>query len=617
MGSLRSIRPSSPPMPILRLYTRVLELLGKEARLGWLLAVANLLLAASQFAEPVLFGRIVDVLSGKMVAGSSSAWPFLIAWVAFGLFTIACSAVVALQADRLSHRQRQAVLTDYFEHILQLPLTFHSGTHSGRVMKGMLNGTDALWRLLVGFFREHFAAILSVVVLLPLSLYLNWRLAILLFVLCIVFTALTTFVVRRTFGMQMEVEEHYSELSARASDALGNVALVQSFVRIDSEVKGLRSVADELLAAQMPVLSWWALVTVITRASTTITVLAIFTFGIALHDQGLTSVGEIVMFVSFATLLIQKLEQVVSFINNVFMEAPRLREFFNVLDAVPAVHDRNDAIDAGRLSGLVEFNDVTFSYDGKRPAVEDLSFTALPGQTIALVGATGAGKSTAIALLHRAFDPQSGFIRLDGMDVRGLTLTALRRNIGVVFQEALLFNRSIAENLRVGKPDATEAEMRKAAERAQALEFIERSGGFETNAGERGRMLSGGERQRLSIARALLKDPPILILDEATSALDAVTETKVNAALDEVMKGRTTFVIAHRLSTIRHATRILMFDNGHVIETGTFDELVAKGGRFAELARAQFMVQEHARTGETPKKNPKGNPKPDSAKVNS
>ena len=581
-------------MSIFSLYTRVLELLGKEARLGWLLAFANLLLAASQFAEPVLFGRIVDVLSGKTVAGSNSAWPFLVAWVAFGLFTIACSALVALQADRLSHRQRQAVLTDYFEHILQLPLTFHSGTHSGRLMKVMLNGTDALWRLWLGFFREHFAAILSVVVLLPLSLYLNWRLAILLFVLCVVFTALTTFVVRKTFGMQMEVEEHYSELSARASDALGNVALVQSFVRVESEVKGLRSVADELLAAQMPVLSWWALVTVITRASTTITVLAIFSLGIALHDQGLTSVGEIVMFVSFATLLIQKLEQVVSFINNVFMEAPRLREFFGVLDAVPAVHDRPDAIDAGRLSGLVEFNDVTFSYDGKRPAVEDLSFTALPGQTIALVGPTGAGKSTAIALLHRAFDPQSGFIRIDGMDVRGVTLTSLRRNIGVVFQEALLFNRSIAENLRVGKPDATEAELRKAAERAQAIEFIDRSGGFETNAGERGRMLSGGERQRLSIARALLKDPPILILDEATSALDAVTEAKVNAALDEVMKGRTTFVIAHRLSTIRNATRILVFENGRVIETGTFDELVTKGGHFAELAKAQFMVQETA-----------------------
>src|SRR5690349_18505657 len=582
-------------MPLLRLYTRVLDMLGKEARLGWILALANLCLAATQFAEPVLFGRIVDVLSGK--TASTSAWPLLGAWAAFGLFAIGASAWVALQADRLSHRQRQAVLTDYFEHILQLPMTFHTGTHSGKLMKVMLNGTDALWRLWLGFFREHFAAILSVVVLLPLSLYLNWRLAILLFVLCVVFTFLTTFVVRKTYGMQSEVEQHYSDLSARASDALGNVALVQSFVRIDAEVQGLRDVAGKLLAVQMPVLSWWALVTVITRASTTITVLAIFTLGIALHDQNLTSVGEIVTFVSFATMLIQKLEQVVSFINNVFMEAPRLQEFFNVLDAVPAVRDRPEAMDVGRLSGLVDFHDVSFSYDGKRPAVEDLSFAALPGQTIALVGPTGAGKSTAIALLHRAFDPQSGFIKIDGMDIRGLKLAALRRNIGVVFQEALLFDRSIADNLRVGKPDATEEEMRTAAARAQALEFIERSErGFETKAGERGRMLSGGERQRLSIARALLKDPPILILDEATSALDAVTEARVNAALDEVMRGRTTFVIAHRLSTIRNATRILVFDNGRVIESGTFDELVARGGRFAELAKAQFMVQESART---------------------
>ena len=581
-------------MSLLRLYARVLGLLGKETRLGWILAGANLLLAAAQFAEPVLFGKIVDTMSGKAAAGSlgsTSAWPMLLAWAAFGLFTILCGAWVALHADRLAHRQRQAVLTGYFEHILQLPLTFHTGTHSGRLMKVMLNGTDALWRLWLGFFREHFAAILSLVVLLPLALYINWRLAILLFLLCVIFTVLTTLVVRKTYGMQSDVEAYYSDLSARASDALGNVALVQSFVRIDAEVQGVRFVADKLLAAQMPVLSWWAMVTVITKASTTITILAIFAIGIFLNEQGLTSVGEIVTFVAFATLLIQKLEQVVSFINNVFMEAPRLTEFFNVLDAVPAVRDRPDAIDTGRLSGLVEFNDVSFSYDGKRPAVEDLTFTALPGQTIALVGPTGAGKSTAIALLHRAFDPQSGFIKIDGMDVRGLKLNALRRNIGVVFQEALLFNRTLADNLRVGKPDATDEELRIAASRAQALEFIERSErGFDTNAGERGRLLSGGERQRLSIARALLKDPPILILDEATSALDAATESKVMAALDEVMKDRTTFVIAHRLSTVRNATRILVFESGKIVEGGTFDELVAQGGRFAELAKAQFMV---------------------------
>src|SRR5256886_641167 len=191
-------------MSLLRLYTRVLEQLGKEARLGWILAAANLLLAGAQFAEPVLFGRIVDVLSGTPSTGplsSSSAWPLLAAWAAFGLFTILCSAAVALNADKLAHRQRQAVLTGYFEHIMQLPLTFHSGTHSGRLMKVMLNGTDSLWRLWLGVFREHFSPILRLVVLLPLAFYINWRLRILLFARFAQFPVLTTLVVRQTYAM--------------------------------------------------------------------------------------------------------------------------------------------------------------------------------------------------------------------------------------------------------------------------------------------------------------------------------------------------------------------------------------------------------------------------------
>ena len=264
-------------------------------------------------------------------------------------------------------------------------------------------------------------------------------------------------------------------MAERTTDTLGNIALIQSFARIEIEVSQMRKVGDMLLGAQMPVLSWWALAAVLTRASTTLTMLAILIVGIFLYIAGQTTVGEIVMFMSFATMLIGKLEQVVHFANQMVMDAPRLQEFFDVLDTVPAVRDRPDAIDPGRMRGLVEFEDVSYSYDGKRPAVEDLNFTALPGETIALVGATGAGKSTALALLHRVFDPQSGAVKIDGMDIRGLTLSGLRHNIGVVFQEALLFNRSIAENLRVGKPDATDEEMREACQRAQVLEIIERN----------------------------------------------------------------------------------------------------------------------------------------------
>jgi ATP-binding cassette subfamily B protein len=587
-------------MKFLRLYFRVLEMLGREARLGWILALANLALASAMFVEPILFGRIVDTLASAQARVSQVAWRDLMllvgAWVAFGLFIIICSTLVALHADRLAHRQYQVVRTMFFEHVLQLPLSYHIGAHSGRLVKAMMTGTNTLWALWLAFFREHFASFISLIVLLPLTLFINWRYGLLLMLLCAVFGVVIVLVVRRSEKLQSTVEGYYTDVAERTTDTLGNIALVQSFARIEMEVSGMKKMGEDVLKAQIPVLSWWAVTTVITRTSTTLTMLSILVLGVWFYLRGETTVGEIVMFMSFATLLIGKLEQAVHFANEMVMDAPRIAEFFEVLDTEPAVRDRPDAVDPGHMHGLVEFKDVSFSYDGKRPAVADLSFTALPGETIALVGATGAGKSTALALLHRAFDPQSGTVSIDGMDIRALTLTGLRRNIGVVFQEVLLFNRSIAENLRVGKPDATDEEMRAACERAQVLDVIERlPQGFETNAGERGRLFSGGERQRLSIARALLKDPPILILDEATSALDALTESRVQAALAEVMKGRTTFVIAHRLATVRNAGRILVFQNGRIIESGRFEELIQRGGHFAELARSQFMAGEPAK----------------------
>jgi glucan exporter ATP-binding protein len=557
------------------------------------LALANLALALALFAEPVLLGRIIDTLIGAQARGEPPSWSklatLLAAWAGFGLFTIACGTLIALYADRLAHRQRHVVMTGYFEHVLQLPLSYHANTHSGRLMKMMLQGTEALWGLWVGFFRDNLSSLISLLVLLPISLFVNWRLALLLIGLCVVFAALTALIVRKTETLQSSVERHYSDLAERASDTLGNIALVQSFSRLEAEVAELQQVVEHLLAAQMPVLSWWALANVLTRTATTLTVLAIIIVGAVLSINGQATVGEMVTFMNFSGLIIARLERSVSFINTLVSEAPRLREFFQVWDTVPAIRDQPGAVDPGRLRGLVEFKHVSFSYGGDRLAVEDLNFKAMPGETVALVGATGAGKSTAIALLHRAFDPQSGQIEIDGTDIRKFKLSALRRNIGVVFQEALLFNRSIAENLRVGKSVATETEMRDAVERAQALQFIKRKfKGFADHVGERGRSLSGGERQRLSIARALLKDPPILILDEATSALDADTEAKVMRALDEVMKGRTTFVIAHRLSTVRKASHILVFDMGRIVERGSFDELMKTGGLFAGLAEKQF-----------------------------
>ncbi|MFI5015751.1 MAG: glucan ABC transporter ATP-binding protein/ permease [Hyphomicrobiales bacterium] len=587
-------------MKILRLYGRALALLGPERGLAAILAIANVALAAGQFAEPILFGRIVDALAGAQGAGTALGkaalgWgavlsPLLL-WVAFGLFNIGAGVLVALNADRLSHRRRLAVMADFFGHVLTLPLLFHTQTHSGRALKVMSDGSLSLGGIWLAFFREHCAAFIALFVMLPLTLVLNWRLGLVLILLVSIFAVLTTFVLRHTESMQQSVERYRGDLAERVSDALGNVAVIQSFTRVEAEARDLRAIIDRLMAVQNPILSWWAVAAIGTRASATLTILSILGVGTFLFMQGLTTVGEIVTFVNLATMLVGRLEQVVTFVNYIFLEAPRLSEFFEVLDTAPSVRDAPNAVDIGRAGGAVAFERVSFSYDGKRAAVADLSIEAKPGETIALVGATGSGKSTTLALLHRSFDPQSGRILIDGRDIRDVTLLSLRRNVGVVFQEPMLFARSIRENLLAGRPEATEEELQTAIRRAQAAEFIARQpNGLDTIIGERGRTLSGGERQRLSIARALLKDPPILILDEATSALDAATEQKLQQALDEVMLSRTTFVIAHRLATVHNATKVLVFDRGRVVEAGSFDELVAKGGLFASLAKAQFLA---------------------------
>jgi ATP-binding cassette subfamily B protein len=331
-------------------------------------------------------------------------------------------------------------------------------------------------------------------------------------------------------------------------------------------------------------------VSVLQGAVATVTVISIFALGAWLNLKGAATVGEIVTFMGFATHLIGRMDQVVSFVNGLFMQVHGLKEFFDVLDTPSAVSDRPGARPIENVRGRVEFDRVSFSYDPQRKALDDVSFIAEPGQTVALVGETGAGKSTAMGLLHRQDDPQAGAIRIDGVDIRDLTLDSLRANIGVVFQESMLFYRSIADNLRVGKPEASDPELEDAARQARAHDFILRQPrGYQTRIGERGANLSGGERQRLAIARVLLKNPPILILDEATSALDAATEAQVQQALRALKQGRTTFIIAHRLATVRDADLIMVFQDGHIIERGSFDELVRQGGYFAQLVGTQFQ----------------------------
>lgn len=579
-------------MEFFRVYGRVIGLLRAEKGLAITLAIANIAVAGLQFYEPVLFGKVIDLLSNARNKPVEALWrearEILGLWALVGIGGIVANMVVSLQADRMAHRRRLGAMSTYFQHLLMLPFSFHNAQHSGRLIKIMLTGVDNLFGIWLSFFRENLATLVALFVMLPLSMFMNWRLGLLLLVLIIFFAVTNVWVVSKTDRLQKKVEDLHSELAGRAGDALGNIHLIQSFVRLGAETREMHRIIGQTLQAQFPVLNWWAFLSVLTRAASTITVILIFVLGTWLYTRGEATVGEIVSFMGFATMLIGRMDQASGFVSRIFFQMPSLGDFFRVLDSQSTVPDKPNGIDIGRTKGEVEFDDINFSYDGKRPALVHFSLKVPAGTTVAFVGPTGAGKSTALSLLHRMWDAQSGVVRIDGVDHRDIKLESLRRNIGVVFQDSTMFYRSIADNLRIGKPDATQAELEEAARLAEAHEFIMRQPqGYETLVGERGTTLSGGERQRLAIARALLKNPPILILDEATSALDSVTEARIQKALKVLMQGRTTFVIAHRLSTIREADQVVVFEHGRVVEHGAYKELVSQGGAFARLVATQ------------------------------
>jgi len=566
-------------MSIWEVYKRALSMLVIERRQTLGVVVAGIALGIVPIAEGVLLGRVVNAL-----ALGQGAFPIIGLWALFGLVGILAGVVVAVMADRLAHRRRLAALGQAFEHAIILPISYHAEKGSGAVVRTILAGTDALFWNWLSFLREQFVALVGIMVLVPTAIYMNPKLAAILALLAIIYVLANVLVAQRTSTGQADVEQYHNNVYGRVGDVLGNVTVVQSYARFNSEVQAMRSIMNELLNAQYPVLTWWGLLTVLTRTAATIAFVAIYAVGALLVERGQTSVGEIVTFVTFATLMIGKLDLLSGFAVRIFQYAPTLRTFFDLLDATDGVREKPDAKPLERVAGNVRYENVTFRFRNSDQGVFDASFEAAAGKTVALVGPTGAGKTTTLALLQRLRSPESGRILVDGHDISDVTLNSLRHNIAVVFQDAGLFNRSIAENIRVGRPDATDAEVEEAARLAEAHDFIaKKPDTYQFVIGERGTSLSGGERQRIAIARAVLKNAPILILDEATSALDVETEARIKRALDRLRSGRTTLIIAHRLSTVANADTILVLDGGRIVERGTFRELVALNGLFARL----------------------------------
>ncbi|WJH41426.1 glucan ABC transporter ATP-binding protein/ permease [Aliirhizobium terrae] len=593
-------------MTLFQVYARALKYLAKNKWRVTAIVIANIVLAVITIAEPVLFGWIIDAISSK-----GDVTPVLLMWAGFGVFNTIAYVLVAREADRLAHGRRASLLTEAFGRIISMPLAWHHQRGTSNALHTLLRAAESLFGLWLEFMRTHLATAVAIVLLIPTAISMDWRLSIVLLVLSIFYWIIGVAVMKRTKEGQASVESHYHQVFSHVSDSISNVSVLHSYNRIEAETQALKAYTKDLLAAQYPVLDWWALAGGLNRTASTVSMGVILVIGTMLVQRGEIRVGDVVAFIGFANLLIARLDLLRQFATQIFEARAKLEDFFVLEDSV---EDRAEPANAGELrdvKGEVEFRDVSFGFANTKQGVHHVSFTAKAGQTVAIVGPTGAGKTTLINLLQRVYDPQEGKILVDGIDISTVTRKSLRQQIATVFQDAGLLNRSISDNISLGREGATEEDILKAAEAAAATEFIEsRLNGYETTVGERGNKLSGGERQRIAIARAILKNAPILVLDEATSALDVETEARVKAAIDKLREDRTTFIIAHRLSTVRDANTVIFLDNGRIAEMGSYDELSQLGGRFASLLRTSGLLDDEEEDDAKKDKKPEASPSP-------
>ncbi|GAA5662355.1 glucan ABC transporter ATP-binding protein/ permease [Brucella sp. RRSP16] len=579
-------------MSLLKIYWRAMEYLAVEKAATITMCVASVLVALVTLAEPILFGRVIQAISDK-----GDIFSPLAMWAALGGFNIVAAVFVARGADRLAHRRRLGVMIDSYERLITMPLSWHQKRGTSNALHTLIRATDSLFTLWLEFMRQHLTTIVALATLIPVAMNMDMRMSLVLIVLGVIYVMIGQLVMRKTKDGQTAVEKHHHKLFEHVSDTISNVSVVQSYNRIASETQSLRNYAKNLEKAQFPVLNWWALASGLNRMASTFSMVVVLVLGAYFVTKGQMRVGDVIAFIGFAQLMIGRLDQISAFINQTVTARAKLEEFFQMEDATADRQEPQDVSDLANVKGDIVFDNVTFEFPNSGQGVYDVSFEIKPGQTVAIVGPTGAGKTTLINLLQRVFDPAAGRITIDGTDTRTVSRRSLRHAIATVFQDAGLFNRSVEENIRVGREDATSEEVHAAARAAAAHDFIlAKSDGYDTVVGERGSQLSGGERQRLAIARAILKDSPILVLDEATSALDVETEEKVKQAVDDLSHDRTTFIIAHRLSTVRSADLVLFMDKGHLVESGSFDELAARGGRFTDLLRAGGLKLEDKAT---------------------
>jgi len=499
----------------------------------------------------------------------------------------------ALVGEGIMRDMRDALV----RHLHRMPLSFFASTKTGEIMNRVSNDVDAVDSVVTGTLVTVVTNVAMILTTVVAIFVLDWRLALLSLAVVPIMILPLSPVGRAMFAVRKKTREQRDVIESLLQEtlSLSGITLVKSFVREPQEAARFHEAGTRLmdLEIRLALVGRWFLA-VVTALVVIGPAIIWYGGGIMAIRSGL-EVGTIVAFVSYLARLYGPAAALVGVQVQIVSAFAVFERIFDYLDMKVEAPQRALALDLENCEGDVEFDHVRFRYREDRWALDDISLRVRSGEVAAIVGPSGAGKTTMLALLPRFYDPQEGVIRIDGHDIRDLTLDSLRRNIGIVTQETFLFHASIADNLRYGKPDATEADLVAACKAANIYDTIEAlPERFDTVVGERGHKLSGGERQRLAIARVLLKDPRILILDEATSSLDSTAEALIQAALEPLMEHRTSLVIAHRLSTVLRADKIFVVDDGRIVESGTHGELLRRDGLYAELYRAQFSQEQIA-----------------------
>ncbi|MGI5863583.1 MAG: ABC transporter ATP-binding protein [Myxococcales bacterium] len=493
---------------------------------------------------------------------------------------------------RLSERVSADLRNTTYEHLHKLSLEFFSAKRTGDLVSRISSDTDRICYFLSNTLMDFVTDLVMIAGTAAMLVYMDPVLA--LVTLCTFpLVAFLTFRTRRRLSRGfLRGSRAWAEMTAVLADTIPGIRVVKAFAQERREVERFRAANARIVEANDRVNRLWTFFWPMVALVNQFGLIVAWAFGAwRVFDQQIT-VGVLTAFLAYIGRFYARLESMTRMANATQRAAASAQRIFDVLDRVPSVPEPAKPVQPGRLRGQIELSGVSFRF-GNRLVVDDVSLKVEPGEMIGLVGATGAGKSTLLNLVCRFYDPSEGAIRVDGIDIRSFPLAEYRRNIGMVLQEPFLFYGTIAENIAYGRPDATREEIMAAARAARAHEFIlQLPDGYDSVVGERGQTLSGGERQRISIARALLIDPRILILDEATSSVDTQTEREIQEALDNLVRGRTTIAIAHRLSTLRNADRLVVLDRGRIAETGSHQQLMAADGIYASLYRAQLREEE-------------------------